>query len=186
MTETTIGIGTKIYKPVENWGFYSQCAMWANANGCLIEDKGDYYEIVEMPKPPLPELEAYKEQRKIELNTLHEAAEKEAHILSSLGFEIDANDRANRDVTGLLVTTGEDEQVAFMDYSNQVHMVTRADLLVMQKEIIENAQYLYSQKWAFRTQIDECETSYALSQLNFTFNYQSFYVEQTETESTTE
>ena len=147
------------------------------------------FEIYVPPTPQLPELEAYKEQRKIELNTLHEAAEKEAHILSSLGFEIDANDRANRDVTGLLVTTEEGEQVAFMDYSNQAHMVTRADLLVMQKEIIENAQYLYSQKWTFRAQIEACETSEALSYLNFQFSYKSFYQEPTdtgETDGTTE
>lgn len=184
MSETTIGLGTKIYKPLdtpEKEELYYQCALWCNKNGCTIADKGDYYEVVEIPKPPLPELEAYKEQRKIELNTLHEAAEKEAHILSSLGFEIDANDRANRDVTGLLVTTEEGEQVAFMDYSNQAHMVTRADLLVMQKEIIENAQYLYSQKWTFRAQIEACETSEALSYLNFQFSYKSFYQEPTDT-----
>ena len=142
------------------------------------------FEIYVPPTPQLPELEAYKEQRKIELNTLHEASEKEAHILSSLGFEIDANDRANRDVTGLLVTTEEGEQVAFMDYSNQAHMVTRADLLVMQKEIIENAQYLYSQKWTFRAQIEACETSEALSYLNFQFSYKSFYQEPTDTGET--
>lgn len=181
--EQTIGIGTKIYKPLENGRqyFYSECAVWCNANGAMIKDMGDYYEIVEIPKPPLPELEAYKEQRKIELNTLHEAAEKEAHVLSSLGFEIDANDRANRDVNGLLVTTAEGESVAFMDYSNQAHMVTRADLLVMQREIIENAQYLYTQKWAYRTQIEACETSEALSYLNFQFAYKSFYQEPTDT-----
>lgn len=187
----TIGIGTRIYKPLdtnEKRHFYAECAVWCDANGCTIEDKGDYYEIVEIVKPPLPELNAYKEQRKIELNTLHEAAEKEAHILSSLGFEIDANDRANRDVTGLLVTTAEGESVVFMDYSNQAHTVSRANLLVMQKEIIENAQYLYSQKWQYRSQIEACETSEALSYLNFQFAYKSFYQEPTvpETEAQTE
>lgn len=184
MSEQTIGIGTRIYKPLdtpEKEQLYTACANWGNENGALIEDMGDYYELVARVAPPLPELEAYKEQRKIELNTLHEAAEKEAHILSSLGFEIDANDRANRDVTGLLVTTAEDEPVVFMDYSNQSHTITRADLLVMQKEIIENAQHLYSQKWTFRAQIDACESSYALSQLNFQFYYKSFYQEPTDT-----
>ena len=176
----TIGIGTKIYKPIdatEKRHFYASCASWCNQNGAIIVDKGDYYEICEVPNPPLPELNAYKEQRKIELNTLHEAAEKEAHVLSSLGFEIDANDRANRDVTGLLVTTPADGVVTFMDYSNQAHTVSRADLEVMQKEIIENAQYLYTQKWQYRAQIEACETSEALSYLNFQFAYKSFYQE---------
>lgn len=189
MENENIGIGTKIYKPLdtqEKLNFYTQCAYWANENGYVVLDKGDYYEICEIPTPPLPELEAYKERRKIELNTLHEAAEKEAHILSSLGFEIDANDRANRDVNGLLVTTADDETVTFMDYSNEAHSITRDDLEVMQKEIIENAQYLYNQKWMYRAQIDACETSQALSYLNFQFHYKSFYQEQTETTEATE
>ena len=189
MSEQEIGIGFKLYKPIdtqEKQQIYYECAVWGNENGADWLDKGDYFELCERVAPPLPELEAYKEQRKIELNTLHEAAEKEAHILSSLGFEIDANDRANRDVTGLLVTTTEDEPVIFMDYSNQAHTVTRADLEVMQKEIIENAQYLYSQKWTMRAQIDACESSYALSQLNFQFHYKSFYEQSTETTETTE
>lgn len=181
MTETTIGIGTRIPKPletVEDHHFYAECASWCNRNGAMIVDKGDYYEICEIPAPPLPELEAYKEQRKNELTTLHEAAEKEAHILSSLGFEIDANDRANRDIAGLLITTGEDETVSFCDYSNEMRQVNRSQLEIMQREIIENAQYLYSQKWNYRNQIEECETSEALSYLNFQFFYKSFYTEE--------
>lgn len=179
MSEQTIGIGTRIYKPIDTYDkmdFYAECAVWCNANGAMIKDMGDYYEVVEIPKPPLPELEAYKEQRKTELNTLHEAAEKEAHVLSSLGFEIDANDRANRDVNGLLVTTAEGESVAFMDYSNQSHMVTRADLLVMQQEIIENAQYLYSQKWAYRTAIEGCTDNEGLDAVvaSIEFTYMDF------------
>ena len=64
MTDTqTIGIGTKIYKPLEDGRqyFYSECAIWCNQNGAQLVDKGDYYEVVEIPKPPLPELEAYKD-----------------------------------------------------------------------------------------------------------------------------
>ena len=173
-----VGIGTKIYKPIdtiEKQHFYAECASWCNANGADLIDKGDYYEIVEIPRPPLPELEAYKEQRKNELTTLHEAAEKEAHVLSSLGFEIDANDRSNRDISGLLVTTQEGETVQFMDYSNVPHELTREQLETLQKEIILNAQNLYSQKWSYRNQIEAMQTSQALSGLRFEFYYMSFY-----------
>ena len=145
-----------------------------------LEDGTRRFQIVAIVTPPLPELEAYKEQRKNELNTLHEAAEQEAHILSSIGFEIDANDRANRDIAGLLITTEEGETVQFCDYSNIMREVTRAQLEVMQREIIQNAQSLYAQKWYFRSQIDACETSEALSELNFTFFYESFYTETQE------
>lgn len=178
-----IGIGTRIYKPLdtpEKNYFYADCVVWAKNNGAFVQEFEEYFEVVVLERPPLPELEAYKEQRKNELNTLHEAAEKEAHILSSLGFEIDANDRANRDIAGLLITTEEGETVNFCDYSNVMRQVNREQLEIMQKEIIQNAQSLYAQKWAFRSQIDACETSVALSGLNFTFFYESFYVEPTE------
>lgn len=175
-----------------------EAASWCNERlDCYITeieplpDGTRRFQIVAIVTPPLPELEAYKEQRKNELNTLHEAAEKEAHILSSLGFEIDANDRANRDIAGLLITTEEGESVQFCDYSNIMRQVTRAQLEVMQKEIIQNAQSLYAQKWYYRSQIDACESSLALSQLSFTFFYESFYTEATgssesETEETTD
>lgn len=135
-----------------------------------------WYEKGYAPKePPLPELEAYKEQRKIELNTLHEAAEKEAHILSSLGFEVDANDRANRDLAGLLVTTGEDEIVNFCDYSNVMHQITRDQLAILQEEIIKNAQSLYAQKWSYREEIEGCMSSEELKGVVIQFHYMSFY-----------
>lgn len=183
--ENTIGIGTKIYKPIdtpEKMHFRADCANWCNVNGADLVDKGDYYEICERVAPPLPELEDYKEQRKNELETLHRAAEKEAHILSSLGFEINAGDTANRDITGIVrKLTRKGGTEIFMDYSNNPHEITLQDAETMLDELFANAQYLYSQKWNYRTQIEACESSYALSQLNFQFFYQSFYQEQTDT-----
>ena len=35
---------------------YSQCAEWCNANGAMIEDKGDFYEVVPIPEPTSEEL----------------------------------------------------------------------------------------------------------------------------------
>ena len=159
-----------------------ELAVWCNdRQDCYIaeieplENGMQRLQVVAIVTPPLPELEVYKEQRKVELNTLHEAAEKEAHILSSLGFEIDANDRANRDISGLLLTIEEGKTVKFCDYSNIMRDVTRADLETMQIEIVKNAQSLYSQKWLYRSQIDNSKSSTALSNLSFTFRYESFY-----------
>lgn len=159
-----------------------EAASWCNnRQDCYItvieplEDGTRRFQIVAIVAPPLPELEVYQEQRKSELETLHKAAEEEAHILSSLGFEIDANDRANRDVAGLLITTKEGETVQFCDYSNIMRTVSRSDLETMQVEIIKNAQSLYAQKWYYRNQIDNAASSTALSKISFTFRYESFY-----------
>ena len=56
-------IGTKFYKPVETQeqlDSYSQAAEWCNTNNATIEDKGEYYEVVEIPAPSLEEVKAQK------------------------------------------------------------------------------------------------------------------------------
>lgn len=42
-------IGTKLYKGKYTNKEYADLACWCNANGCTIEDKGEYYEVVEIP-----------------------------------------------------------------------------------------------------------------------------------------
>ena len=56
-------IGTKFYKPLETQeqlDSYSQAAEWCNSNNATIEDKGEYYEVVEIPPPSLDEVKAQK------------------------------------------------------------------------------------------------------------------------------
>ena len=41
-------IGTKLYKNNQSdMNKYTDCAVWCNANNATIEDKGEYYEVVE-------------------------------------------------------------------------------------------------------------------------------------------
>ena len=37
---------------------YTEAAAWCNANNAMIEDKGDYYEVVAIPAPTTEELAA--------------------------------------------------------------------------------------------------------------------------------
>ena len=40
--------GTKLYKDNnKDMKKYTDCAVWCNNNGCHIEDKGEYYEVVD-------------------------------------------------------------------------------------------------------------------------------------------
>lgn len=42
-------LGTKIYKENLTQDLYTQCAEWCNETGtATIEDKGDYYEVIEI------------------------------------------------------------------------------------------------------------------------------------------
>lgn len=54
-------IGTKFYKNGYSQAEYIKCASWCNNFGsATIEDKGEYYEVVELPQPTLEELKTAK------------------------------------------------------------------------------------------------------------------------------
>lgn len=108
----------------------------------------------------------------VQLNQDFEKVKERSHIKSSLGFTVDANQTANENVNGLLVTIG-DGTAQFCDYYNQFHEVNKADLETLQNEIIQNAQNLYQQKWVYRTQIENCTNNEGLDAvleaINFTY-----------------
>ena len=59
-------IGTKFFKGAVDWSAYKTAAEWCNdTQKARIEDCGDCYEVVAMPKPTLAEL---KKQEKAELS----------------------------------------------------------------------------------------------------------------------
>lgn len=53
-------LGTKLYKGQYTNKEYADLAVWCNANNATIEDKGEYYECVEIPAPSLEELKKAK------------------------------------------------------------------------------------------------------------------------------
>ena len=79
---------------------YTEAAKWANENNATIEDKGDYYEVVAIPAPTLEEV---KERKLSELSSAFDTWRSDgATLISSLGFEADADEKANADVNGLV------------------------------------------------------------------------------------
>lgn len=110
-----------------------------------------------------------------QLNQDFEIAAQKAHIKSSLGFEADANSTANENVNGLLVTIGSGT-VDFCDYYNQFHELNKTQLETLQSEIVQNGQSLYTQKWQYRTTIENCTSNEQLDDVVETieFTYMEF------------
>ena len=80
-------IGTKLYKDNPNdMDKYSDCAVWCNANNATIEDKGEYYEIVEI-KPYVPT----KEEQVAQLDLEYEKSKQQ---LMQYYFEFSIADNA--------------------------------------------------------------------------------------------
>ena len=78
-------LGTKIYKT--DMSNYTDCAIWCNANNATIEDKGEYYEVVEIPAPSLEEVKAQKIN---ELKSIRDAKEVEPVLYAARKFDFDS------------------------------------------------------------------------------------------------
>ena len=94
-----------------------------------------------------------------------------ATLVSSLGFKVDSNERANTDINGLLVAyeNNKDAQIVFRDADNQFHNLSYAQLKVLQLEIIENGNYAYAQKWDLEQKVANASSHEELSAIRVEF-----------------
>lgn len=105
--------------------------------------------------------------------------ENQATLISSLGFKVDSNERANSDVAGLLVAYEDNQSalITFRDADNKFHELAFAQLKVIQKEIIANGSHAYSQKWAFDAQVEKAMTKEELDAIKVKFEGKNFLEE---------
>lgn len=93
-------------------------------------------------------------------------------INSALGFKANADLRSQNNINGLIAANKE--PVAYVDSQNAVHTLSLAQLNTLLAECIENGQYLYQQKWAYRAQINACTTKEELAAITFEFKMKDF------------
>ena len=120
---------------------------------------GTWYEKGHAPQRPLEEA---RTEKLAELERAFNTASHKAHCTSSVGFEIDADETANRNIEGLVLVMQPEETTLFRAYDNTFHEVTREQLGTMRKEIVVNSQYLYQAKWTMEARIRAAETAEAL------------------------
>lgn len=155
-----------------------EVAEFCNARGdCFIKevepvDGKRRFQIIPNGVPSLAEV---KQSKLDELDfAFRQWNEKDATVVSSLGFVADSDSRAMMDVSGLIIVLESQPKssrstVSFMDHDNVAHDLTLDGLKTVQLEIIQNGQAAYSQKWAFRTQIESAESVEALQAIEITF-----------------
>ena len=145
-----------------------EAAVWCNTHNAYIQKIPTGYQIVAIPGATPKEVRTKKLG---ELSQKHHESEEIGVIQSSLGFPIDANERANRDVSGLISQmemTGLDK-TQFCDANNDFHEVTLDNLKTMQLELIQYAQSLYATKWQLRAAIEAAKTVDELNAINIEF-----------------
>lgn len=163
-------VGKLVNNPAPNtFAKYAEAASWCNENDATIEDKGYYYEVVAIPAPTLEEV---RERKMAELASAFDAWRADgATLISSLGFEADADEKANADVNGLVI---KGQPAVFMDARNQAHELTLDQLKTLQHEIIDSASYGYQKKWAYRDAINGSQTVEALNAISIVFTPKDF------------
>lgn len=128
---------------------------------------------IESEIPSLPDyLETSKREAFSKLNVLFNEKTQKARLMSSLGFEIDANNIANANVDSLVLVMEEDDIQSdhFCDANNQLHLVTLEDVKTMRKEIKKNAKSLYLKKWALRNAINQASTKEELDNVHLSLD----------------
>ena len=135
--------------------------------------KGATFEPVE-PEKTLDELKSEKlSQLTAAGHQFDNQLVNEAMIINSaLGFKANADLRSQNNINGL-IAAGQ-EPVAYMDAQNTIHTLSLAQLNILLAECIENGQYLYQQKWAYRAKIDACTTKEELAAITFRFKMKDF------------
>lgn len=153
-----------------------------NRNGSYETDVKPYVEVwqkafdeIEAERIAQEEYEAsFENQYNIKLSELKsafETASENAHCMSSVGFEINADAVAKRNIDGLIEKMEERgiEHEMFRAYDNTFHQVTVSDLKAMRLDVIDNANALYQRKWTLEAQINACTTVEELDAINIDF-----------------
>lgn len=157
---------------------YTERANFCNENGYYIEeiepleDGTRQFTIKEPTKPTLEELKAQKLAKLSSLSSEFEKTEnKEMVVMSSLGFRVNADPKAKRNIDTLI----ELEVTTFRDYDNEIHLdMTTDELKIIKREISINAVNLYNQKWKMGEEIKSLKTVEEINNYHITFQMLNF------------
>lgn len=108
---------------------YGKMADWCNANNCAIEDKGEFYEVVEYDTTS-NDLEFKKHNLQNEINAINVKI-SELRGVSECAISVDGNNEYDVFKDGVLVTMNETE---FLNYFDELTN-KRSDLLQQYKEL---------------------------------------------------
>ena len=158
-----------IYFKNTSGDIYGYDEMEAGQQKLIDEAKNAGWLDVTANWPPVPSLEKARAAKLAELNAAFTTASETARCLSSAGFEINADEVANRNIEGLSLVLEPGESTLFRAYDNGFHEVTKEQLETMRKEIVVNSQRLYRLKWQLEAAIDAAQTVGELEAIDITF-----------------
>lgn len=148
-------IGTKFYKDNYDIDEYYAAAEWCNTTQqATIEDKGEYYEVVEIPPP---DLEDTKQAKITELKNYRDTEEVEDIEVNGHLFDYDdkARERINAAIIALDVTQGT---IMWTLADNTDVEVSANDLRYVIAMVAQRSNVLHVKYRALREQVDGAST----------------------------
>lgn len=130
-------------------------ALWeaekARLDAEAAAKEAEYNRLENVISRKLDELNAKLEETK---------ASSAAHITSSTGYVVNANNTAKQNVDGLITAMEAQglSRVNFMTFDNSLAALTLEQLKTIQLELISYGNNLYTRKWNLRKQIEACTT----------------------------
>lgn len=122
-------LGTKMYKRDFNELEYKKIADWCNEHNCTIENKGEFYEVVEVDTSEL-ENKFKKENLQSEITDINLQI-SELRGVSECAISVDGINEYDVFVGGKLVTMKEEEFLEYFDTLTN----KRSELLQQYKEL---------------------------------------------------
>lgn len=144
----------------------------------------DYYppmDAVEMPgrRPTLAhkavggewvlDLDAAKENKRAAVVLAYEEAMASAKCASTFGFEVNANEAAERSVRSLIDTKADGEEIQFRAYDNKFYPLTKKQLPVILAEIVDYENNMKQKLWAAKDAIAAATTGEELDAIDISF-----------------
>lgn len=129
-------------------------------------------------------LKDFKKEKLQELDQKSSAFEqtenKEMYVVSSLGFKVNADPKALRNIDVLI----SQKVTQFKVYDNTIKPVTVEDLKIIKSEIEQNALNLYHQKWGYEDMVNNAGSIEELNQIDINFKMLDFNEVVEETDDT--
>ena len=159
-------LGTKLYKGQYTNKEYADLAVACNQAGNLtIEDKGEYYECVELPKPSLDEV---KQAKLVELKSMRDNLEVEPIEYKGNLFDYDekARDRINAGIIALGLA-GEGASLSWTTANNTEAVVTANDLRAVIANVAIRSNELHVKYRILKEMVNNAQTEEELEAIQW-------------------
>ena len=158
-------IGTKFYKKDYDLDEYVKAAEWCNTNNATIEDKGEYYEVVEIPAPSLEEVKA---QKISELKGIRDTKEVEPVQTDKGLFDYDDKSRDRLSIARQALTDAGGGEIVWTTADNQRVSMGIADFAAINGAAAVRSNALHVKYNELKESVKEAKTAEEVNAIQWT------------------